>query len=424
MEIAVVGSGVSGLVSAYTLSKDHKVTVFEADSRAGGHANTITVEDPEAGHINVDTGFIVHNDQNYPELLKLFKELDVATQPSEMSFSVSAAEHNLYYRATNLKTLFAHKPNLTNPKMWSVLKQILRFNKVAKRYLNRNIETTNFTSTESFLKENKFTDTFIELYLIPLGASIWSANPDSFLEFPIHSLLSFLDNHGLLSIGNRPNWRTVTNGSKAYVDKIVSAIEKNGGQVLLNTPVKNLLRTPETKIAVSTNQEEYKFDAIVIACHSDQALNMIGDPTDTEFAVLSSIRYNQNNATLHTDTSVMPNNINNWASWNYLVADGTKAKLTYDLTRLQNLPGKETYLVSLNCKDELNQTKIIGSYDYTHPIFDAKAIEAQQRLAEINGRSGNQITNTFFCGAYWGYGFHEDGAASAIRTCEKLNSLI
>jgi len=430
VNIAIIGSGVSGLVAAYKLAKKNKVTIFEARDRAGGHANTVSVEDKDTGLLNIDTGFIVHNDRNYPNLLQIFEELKIQTQPSEMSFSVSDPNRNIFYRATNLKTLFAHKPNLVKKDMWQMLYQISKFNKLAKNTLENNspqVEgSSDFDSrtAKDFLHDYKFSKQFIDLYFIPLGASIWSADPNTFLEFPAISLFRFLDNHGLLGLGNRPNWRTITNGSKVYVDAIIKYIESLGAEVLLDSPVKSVSREENSSLRLSTEKSETQFDAVIFACHADQALNIISDPTEDETQILSSFKFIKNTATLHTDMAFMPQKKNNWASWNYLVPEykhvSSKPRLTYDLTNLQRLDTDKRYLVTLNCSKDISEAKKIIEFEYKHPIFDTSAISAQYKFDQVNGSSQDARTNTYFCGAYWGYGFHEDGATSAINVVEKI----
>jgi predicted NAD/FAD-binding protein len=425
MRIAVVGSGIAGLSCAHVLGPRHDVTIFEADERLGGHSNTVTVDDPVEGPVSVDTGFIVHNDQNYPNLSRLLTELSVPVQDAEMSFGVTdrgfGGEGTVFtYRATNIGTLFADRRNLTRPAMWRMLADVVRFYRSANRLLERhdaNAESVdNRASLADFLSTGRYSPAFIDLHLIPMGASVWSADPTTFDAFPAISLFRFLRNHGLLSFRNRPQWRTVVGGSRTYVDAIA---ERFTGTICIGTPVLGVTR--ESGVAsVRTESGSERFDRVILACHSDQALRMLDDATINEKEILGAIAYQPNVATLHTDTSVLSPNRGAWAAWNYecprpgLDPEGA-ATLTYDITALQHLPGACRYLVSLNSNHRIEPRSVVASFTYSHPVFDGPAIAAQRRFDEIDGAGG-----THFCGAYWGYGFHEDGLTSALRVCERL----
>lgn len=425
MRIAVVGSGVAGLSCAHVLGPIHDVTVFEADTRLGGHANTVTVDDPVEGPVSVDTGFIVHNDRNYPNLSRLLSELSIPVQDAEMSFGVTDRDFGdqgavFTYRATNLQTLFADRRNLTRSTMWRMLADIVRFHRSANRLLERHdADSSSVDGGESlaeFLTAGRYSAPFIDLHLIPMGASVWSADPKTFDAFPAISLFRFLRNHGLLSFRNRPQWRTIIGGSRAYVDAIA---ERFTGTLRIGTPVLGITRDSGAA-SIRTESGSERFDRVILACHSDQALAMLDDATFAEKEILGAIEYQPNMATLHTDTSVLSPHRGAWAAWNYecprsdLDPDGV-ATLTYDMTALQHLPGARRYLVSLNSDHRIDPDSVLASFTYSHPVFDGPAIAAQRRFAEIDGSDG-----THFCGAYWGYGFHEDGIASALRVCERL----
>jgi predicted NAD/FAD-binding protein len=416
--VAIVGSGVAGLVSAHVLGPHHDVTVFEADSRLGGHANTVDVDDREAGTIGVDTGFIVHNDRNYPNLVRLFSELGVGTLDTEMSFGVidrdpASPTSGLAYRATSPNTLFADRRNLARPAMWRMLVDIGRFFRASRKFLDDPDPTLTLAD---FLRQGGYSRDFVELHLLPMGAAVWSAAPATFDEFPAANLLRFLDNHGLLGVRDRPQWRTIVGGSRSYVEAIAGRFP---GRVVLNAPVLSIERTdsPLGAARVVTAHGAEHFDRVVVAAHSDQALRLLARPTSAERSVLGAIGYQANRATLHTDTSLLPPNRRAWAAWNYerRGPDQASATLTYDLTALQRLPGSARYLVSLNSEDAVDPARVLASIEYAHPVFDGPAIAAQARRAEISGAGP-----IHYCGAYWGYGFHEDGASSALAVCREL----
>ena len=411
-KVAVIGSGVSGLACAYLLGPHHKVTLYEADRRLGGHANTVTVEDPDVGPIGVDTGFIVHNDRNYPNLVRLFTELGVHTQPSEMSFGVHDRVTGFAYRATNPATLLARPANAFDPRLWNMLVDLVRFFRQGRRFLAAPDPTI---TIGEFLERGRYSDTFLRLHLLPMGAAVWSTSPDDFAQFPAATLLRFLDNHGLLSIGDRPNWRTVTGGTSRYVDKLATRLRITG-RVVLGHPVVSVRRTPEasnqTEITTADGVEPY--DAVILACHSDQARQLLADLTPTEDDVLGAIADRSNEAGLHTDTSVLPPYRRAWAAWNYHAGtDASTPTLTYDMTNLQRIPGNRRYLVTINPTDQPSGE--IARVRYAHPQYTVDAIAAQQRFDDINGNGG-----IYFCGAYWGHGFHEDGMVSALRVARSF----
>ncbi|HZX56234.1 MAG TPA: FAD-dependent oxidoreductase, partial [Ilumatobacteraceae bacterium] len=414
--IAVIGSGISGLACAHVLGPHHEVVLYEADRRLGGHTNTLDVDDPVAGRLAVDTGFIVHNEPNYPNLVRLFRELGVATVDTDMSFGVTDRDPTsptvgFTYRASNLDTLFADRRNLANPTMWRLLSEIARFYRRARKLL---AEPDPSISLDDFLDANRFSRDFVELHLRPMGAAVWSADPSMFGQFPAITLLTFLKNHGLLGVGRRPVWRTIPGGSRTYVDAIAAGFS---GQIRVNSPVTGIERSVDGCVMVSTPHGIDTFDAVVLAVHSDQALNMLTRPTPAERAILGAIRYQPNRATLHTDASLLSPVRKAWAAWNYDRREGDQkeATVTYDMTTLQHLPGSRRYLVSLNSDAFIDPASMLATIDYAHPLFDRPAIEAQRRFETLDGVGG-----VHFCGAWWGHGFHEDGITSALRVCERL----
>ncbi len=434
VRIAIVGSGIAGLTCAHVLGPHHEVVLFEAERRLGGHSNTVEVDDPEVGPIGIDTGFIVHNDRNYPNLVRLFDELGLETVESEMSFAVTDRATGLCYRATSVNSLFADRRRLLDRSMWRMLVDITRFYRNGRRLL-ASVENEGGADGDSptiaeFLAEGGYSEVFIEHHLVPMGASVWSADPDQFNLFPATTLLRFLDNHGLLSVGDRPLWRTLRGGSRTYVNAIA---ERFDGEIRLGQPVTAIRRFRDDDqgpadggVEVQSGGVVERFDHVIVAAHSDQALALLTDPSDAEKQHLSAVRYQPNRATLHFDEVVMPPKRLAWAAWNYdqaapapsadadSAASG-RAALTYDLTLLMRLAGSRRYFVSLNSDHRIDPEKVLASFDYAHPVFDHPAIAAQSALADINGTD-----NTWFCGAWMGYGFHEDGMASGLRVCSSL----
>jgi len=410
MKIAIVGTGVSGLVCAHLLSRTHDVTVFEADARPGGHAHTVRVELPD-GTFDVDTGFLVYNERNYPGLIKLFADLGVATKPSDMSFSVCDEVSGLEWKGTSFDTVFAQRRNLVRPAFLRMLADIVRFNRRATRLLDGTSDPS--MSLEDLLADGHWSSRFLDWYLVPMGSSIWSADPSTFLDMPAVTFARFFANHGLLEYGNQPDWRTVAGGSKHYVDAILGPL---GKAVRLDEPVTKITRGAD-EVEIHTSGGPERFDQIVVATHSDQALELLSDPSDAEREVLGAIRYQPNRATLHTDERLLPANRKAWASWNYhRVADQpTEATLTYRLRSLQGIESRDELLVTLNRDDAIDPARILRTFEYAHPVYDGPAIAAQARHEDLNGQN-----RTWFAGAYWGYGFHEDGVQSARVVCRRL----
>jgi predicted NAD/FAD-binding protein len=416
MRIAIVGSGISGLVSAHLLHPHHEITLFEADSRLGGHTNTVRVDLPDETH-HVDTGFIVHNDRNYPHFVALMEELGVATQPSDMSFSVSDARTGMEYRGTNLNTIFAQRQNLVRLGFWRMLGGIVRFNREAKALL-ADPDADRDESLRDFLARRGFRPRFVEQFLVPLGASIWSADPETFTRFPAVAYAHFMDNHGLLDLTGMPQWRTVTGGSHRYVEAITAPF---ADRIRLGSPIRKVVRRDDDVEVVSLTDGPETFDRVVLATHSDQSLRLLADASPAEREILGAIRYQPNVATLHTDERFLPRTPRARASWNYHLGDTPdgaaprEATLTYWMNNLQAIESRHQLLVTLNRHDEIDPERVLGRYEYAHPVFDAPALGAQRRRPEIQG-----TRHTFFAGAYWEYGFHEDGVRSALDVCRHL----
>ncbi|MDC0127338.1 FAD-dependent oxidoreductase [Methylophilaceae bacterium] len=403
MKIAIVGSGISGNSLAYTLSKEHDITLFEKNNRLGGHSHTHEITS-QGKKINVDTGFIVFNKKTYPLFTKLLDELNVHYEKSDMSFSVFSKDRNFEYNGTTLNTLFSQRRNIFNYKFIKMIYEIIKFNKVALTLLSAKTEI----SLETFLRQNNFSDYFCKNYILPMGSAIWSSNINSMLKFPAVFFVKFFNNHGMLNINDRPQWLTVTNGSKEYVEKLTASIKKN---IKLNCPVKTVKRNKDSVEIKSSDGTEI-FDYIFFACHSDEALKLIIDPSAQEKEVLSSIPYSKNEVTLHTDESIMPNNKLTWAAWNYNIdsTDDMPIALTYNMNILQNLKTQQTILVTLNDNGNINPEKVIKKINYDHPLFSLRSVEAQKSYGIISG-----VNRTGYAGAYWGNGFHEDGISSAYN---------
>ena len=413
MKVAVVGSGISGLVVAHHLHRLHDLTVFESEDRLGGHTNTVEVEVPE-GRFAVDTGFIVCNEPTYPNFLALLGELGVATQPSEMSFAVSVPDAGIEYRATNLSSLFAQRRNLVRPRFARMLVDVARFNR-ALRSLIEAPDVDPDLSLADFIAPRRYSREFLEWFLVPFGASIWSADPTTFLDFPVATYARFVANHGMIDVRRDPRWRTVTGGSATYVRALVEPFAE---RVRSGEVVHKISRDHrDGTVDLVTDHGTDTFDRVVVATHSDQALALLADPSPTEQSILGDLRYLPNEATLHTDESFLPANPRARASWNFHVGagDGRRPTLTYWMNRLQSIPAATPILVTLNRHDDVDPAKVLARFEYDHPVFDAAAIRAQQRRDEIQGVGG-----VFYAGAYWGYGFHEDGVNSALDVVRRL----
>lgn len=414
-KIAIIGSGISGLTAAYYLNRHYDICVYEADSRLGGHTATKKI------HINgknyfIDTGFIVFNDWTYPNFIKLLTELGVESQPTEMGFSVFSRDENFEYAGTNLGTLFAQKRNLFSISHWKMLLDIVRFNKEAVADLDAGHLAPN-ESLGAYLQRKNYSHAFIDRYLIPMGSAIWSATQGAMLSFPLEFFIRFFKNHGLLNVVNRPQWRVIKGGSHAYITPLIKEFKD---KIKLNSPVARVVRK-ETGITIISNGTAEDFDHVVFACHSDQALAILGDASDDEQTILSRISYQKNSVVMHTDTQLLPKRKSTWSSWNYLLqSDSRQAPiLTYSMNILQGIESSTEFCVTLNAKNKINAQKILGEYEYSHPVFSQEAVQAQSAWPLING-----VNHTSFCGAYWFNGFHEDGVNSALRVVKALGASV
>ncbi|EJM30521.1 NAD(P)/FAD-dependent oxidoreductase [Pseudomonas sp. GM25] len=406
MKIAIVGSGIAGLTCAYLLARRHDITVFEADARVGGHTHTVPVT-VDGRDYAVDTGFIVFNDWTYPNFIRLLGQLGVAFKPTEMSFSVNDPDTGLEYNGNNLNSLFAQRRNLLSPGFWGMLRDILRFNKEARRDLAEQRITAD-TTLDDYLKSGGYGERFILHYIVPMGAAIWSMPMAEMLNFPLQFFVRFFENHGLLSISNRPQWQVIKGGSSAYIAPLTESFKE---RIRLNCPVGRIDRDAHGVVIHSPSGIE-RFDKVVLACHSDQALRLLGNPDDKEREILGALPYADNEVVLHTDTRLLPARKRAWASWNYRLggAGHTQAAVTYDMNILQGIQSDTTFCVSLNQSAGISPSKVLARFIYAHPQFSLAAVAAQQRWAEIDGAQ-----HTHYCGAYWANGFHEDGVVSALR---------
>lgn len=421
--IAVIGSGISGLSAAWQLaaagSRNH-VTVFEAGSHFGGHANTVDLTLNGVTH-GVDTGFLVYNERTYPHLISLFDELKVDVAASDMSFSVQSPKADgspgLEWSGSSLDTVFAQRRNLLRPRFWRMLADILRFNRLTTALAERNQDAQLAQPISAFLDEHGFSAAFRDDYLLPMIGCIWSCPTDQMLQFPIATLIRFCHNHGLIQVTNRPQWFTVRGGSRQYVRKMLTRLQ-GPHDARLNTPVRSVRRL-DSSVLVQTDNGSEPFDAVIFACHSDQALRLLGpDASAAERSVLGAIRYQPNTAVLHTDTSVLPVRQKAWAAWNYERAadqqqEEARVCLHYLLNRLQPLPWQTPVIVSLNPVRPVADEHVHQRFEYDHPVFDMAAIKAQRRVPELQGKQ-----RTWFCGAWCGYGFHEDGLKSGLAAAD------
>ena len=412
MKIAIVGSGISGNTIAHLLHKKHKVTVYEKNNRIGGHSHTHDIN-INGIPVSVDTGFIVFNKKNYPLFSNLLKDLDVAYEDSNMSFSVFSKKTSLEYNGTSLNTLFSQRKNIFNPKFIKMILEILRFNKESLSLL----ETSNELNLGSYLAKKKYSDYFLKNYILPMGSAIWSSNLETMINFPAKFFVTFLHNHGMLNINNRPQWLTVTNGSRSYVQKLCLPFIDN---IRLNSKI-NFIERKSNKVIVNDKLGSESFDYIFLACHSNQALDILKDANNNEKEILGAIPYAKNEIYLHTDSSVMPKHKLSWAAWNYNIdsKENEPITLTYNMNILQNLSIETPVLVTLNPKGPIEPSKIIKKLKYSHPKFSIASVNAQKRHHKISG-----VNRTFYAGAYWGNGFHEDGVKSAYDCVNQLNALI
>jgi predicted NAD/FAD-binding protein len=411
MKIAIIGSGISGLACAHELQNDHDVHVLESEQCLGGHTATVDVV-IGGRHFAIDTGFIVFNDWTYPGFIALMEKLGVASKPTEMSFSVTDTASGLEYAGTNINTLFAQRRNMLSPRFLGLLRDVTRFNRESISDLEMGRVEEGMTLGD-YLLLNKYGEAFVEYYLIPMGSAIWSADTAQMMSFPLQFFVRFFQNHGLLNVVNRPQWRVIEGGSREYIKPLTAGFTKN---IRLNTPVRGVRRL-SSGVELTLDHGREIYDQVVFACHSNQALDMLADPSNAERAILSAIPYQENEVVLHTDTRLLPSNRRAWASWNYLRSRPDQAAaLTYNMNILQGLNAPETFCVTLNQSESINPHKVLGRFNYSHPVFTVEGARAQQRWAEINSAS------TWYCGAYWRNGFHEDGVFSGSRVAQAILS--
>jgi predicted NAD/FAD-binding protein len=411
MKIAIVGTGISGLVAAHRLHRQHEIVVYEAGDRIGGHANTVPVAAADGTHW-VDTGFIVFNDRNYPRFEALLDELGVATQPSHMSFSVSDGGRFEY--AGTPRGLFARPAHLLSPTFLGMLRDWRRFNREARALIGMNGTAP---SLGHWLEQQGFSRHFVERLIVPQAAAVWSADPAQMWSFPASFMAEFFDNHGMYSLRNRPRWRTVSGGSRRYVEAIAAPWRE---RVRLRAPVRRIERLPGRVRIAADGCESEEFDHVVLATHSDQALALLADPSEAEREILGAIPYQRNEAILHTDASLMPRRRAAWSSWNFHLSEepAQGSTVTYWMNNLQRLRARDDYFVTLNRGERIDPAKVIGRIAYHHPVYTKEGVAAQARWAEISSAR----RRTHFCGAYWGWGFHEDGVVSAIRACQAIEA--
>ncbi|MDR6712514.1 putative NAD/FAD-binding protein [Pseudomonas hunanensis] len=409
MRIAIIGSGIAGLTCAHLLSRKHEITVFEAADWIGGHTHTVDIDWRGERHA-IDTGFIVFNDWTYPHFIRLLDQLKVASRPTQMSFSVHDPLSGLEYNGHTLNTLFAQRSNLLSAGFWNMLREILRFNRQAPADLdNQRIDAA--TTLGAYLQAQGYGQRFIEHYIVPMGSAIWSMSRADMLGFPLQFFVRFCRNHGLLSVNHRPQWRVIQGGSRSYIEPLCRPFAE---RIRLNCKVHRVSRDEGGVSLVSTAGSE-RFDTVVFACHSDQALALLEAPSVQERSVLSAITYANNDVVLHTDSRLLPRRREAWASWNYRLggAEQAPAALTYNMNILQGIESSATFCVSLNQTPLVDPAQILARFQYAHPQYSLAATAAQARQAELQGQQ-----HSYFCGAYWGNGFHEDGVVSALQVAQ------
>ena len=414
--VAVIGSGISGLVTTYLLSRNHNVTLFEKNDYLGGHTATVDVE-VEGQQYAIDTGFIVFNNKTYPNFLKLLDQIGIDKQETEMSFSVENQFSGLEYNGHDLNSLFSQRRNIFNPKFWFLIKEIVRFNKIAKSYYGQEDKIGTETLAD-FLAEQGFSDYFAEHYILPMTAAIWSTSLKEAGAFPFRFFVQFFYHHGLLNITDRPQWYVVPGGSRSYVERLVTKVQDN---IRLNADIKSISRSEDEVTLTFNDGHSETFDEVVLACHSDQALTLLQDPTEKEQQVLEALPYSPNEVVLHLDTKMLPKKKLSWASWNYrLSGDNDKpAAVTYNMNILMGLNSHHTFCVSLNQTKSIDKSKILASFNYHHPVINPDSYKAQKRRDEICGHN-----RTHFAGAYWYQGFHEDGVKSALDVAARFGETL
>lgn len=414
MKIAIIGSGVSGLTTAHLLHPHHDITVYESGNYIGGHVNTIDIYEGNTS-VSIDTGFIVFNDWTYPNFEKVIDGLNIQTQNSDMSFAAMCEESGFEWSGNGLKGLIFNSDNWRQQRPYQMLYDIIRFKKLALAFLDKADEQK---TLGDFLSNNNFSAAFIKYYILPMGAAIWSSTLEQINDYPCKSFLSFFKNHGLLNLNVRPQWKTIVGGSKQYVAELCKPFKN---KIHKNTAVTNVKRVAGRVEIFSVGRSPEYFDHVFFACHSDQAINLLDQCSANEENILSDIKYQNNIAILHTDKSTMPKRRSAWSSWNYFIPQNStgNANVTYYMNRLQNLNCKKDYFVTLNPCQDISPSKIIKTINYMHPVFDTPAVNAQKQYETINGEE-----NTWFCGAYWRNGFHEDGVWSSIRAVKQFNKYL
>lgn len=410
MKIAVIGTGIAGNIAAWHLNQAHDVTVYEANDYVGGHTHTHSL-DIRGEQLQVDSGFIVFNEKTYPNFIAMLEQLGVARQKTDMSFSLHCENTGFEYCGSDLNGLFAQRRNLLSPRFYRLIADILRFNREAPALLASNDTTV---TLGEYLRSEKYGDGFIRHYILPMGAAIWSTELELMLGFPAAFFVRFLHNHGLLSISDRPQWYVVKGGSKSYVDALTASFRD---KIRLSSPVTSVRRFAD-RVEVEANGQVDTYQAVFFACHSDQALRMLGDATRLEQSVLGAFPYQKNTALLHTGNHMLPDRRRAWASWNYRLGqhEVNKPTVTYYMNRLQSLQCAQTLCVTLNNDAAVPDSSVLAAMNYDHPLFTREAVAAQARQGEINGSN-----RAFFCGAYWRYGFHEDGVVSALNALDHFH---
>ena len=408
MKIAVVGGGISGLICSYLLRDKHEVVLFEKEPRLGGHTHTVDVSYGDQSYA-IDTGFIVYNNRTYPNFIKFLNQLGVSGQPTQMSFSVSCERSGVEYGSVGFNGLFAQRGNLLNPSHYRMLRDILRFNRESKKLLT----SPSKISIGDYLEQNGYSQEFMDRYLLPMCAAIWSGSLDVASQFPADHFVEFFNNHGLLTVTQQPQWYVIKGGSRSYVQ---AAHQLLGERIRLDSQVSSVKRIGQ-QVEIVSRQGKETFDRVIFACHSDEALALLDDPSQNEIDILSALPYQTNEVLLHTDRRLLPVNPRAWASWNYRVSDDRQrpATVTYHMNRLQGISAPVEFCVTLNQTQEVDQEQVLGRYHYDHPVYTLAAQQARERRDEINGQA-----LSYYCGAYWGNGFHEDGVKSALDVCAQL----
>jgi uncharacterized protein len=408
MKLGIIGSGISGLTAAYVLHKDFDISVFEANDYIGGHTHTIDVQ-REDGSYAVDTGFIVFNEVTYPNFCKMIRQLGVSWQPTHMTFSVKCERTGLEYSPHNLNTFFAQRRNALKPGFWRMIYEIEKFRRSFDKLLSTEHDDIPLVT---YLRNAGYSERFIDHFIVPMGASLWSADPKVFEQFPLGTFVRFFKNHGIFEVQHPLQWYVIKGGSARYVEKLIAPF---ADRVRTRMPVRKVSRKPGSVEVVCSDGSSHQFDQVIIAAHSDQALSMLDQPTEAEREMLGALPYQENTVTLHTDRAVLPSRKGIWASWNYLIprAAMQRVAVTYNMNILQTIDSPLDFCVTLNKSDIISEEAVIGRYLYSHPIYKTGSSAVQQRHDEISGKN-----RVHFCGAYWGYGFHEDGVRSALKVCK------